>query len=114
MTKPISHRTPAWTIRAAAPDDLKSARDLIAACELPLGGVEQSFGDGYAVAEERGELVAVAGVEVHGRFGLLRSVAVSARLRGEGIGAALVRDRLAWSQAKGLAALYLLTTSADR
>lgn len=114
MTSAASNRETAWTIRPAVPGDLNAARDLIGACELPLEGVADHFGDRYAVAEARGRLVGVAGVETHGRFGLLRSVAVSVRLRGEGVGEALVRDRLAWARASGLEVLYLLTTTADR
>ncbi len=48
----------------------------------------------------------------YGAFGLLRSVAVVPALRGGGVGRALVADRLAAARAMGLAAVYLLTTTA--
>jgi N-acetylglutamate synthase-like GNAT family acetyltransferase/SAM-dependent methyltransferase len=72
----------------------------------------EGFGEGYAIAERDGALVGLAGLEVHGRWGLLRSVAVSPHAQKGGLGAALVRDRLAWAEARGLAGVYLLTTTA--
>ena len=69
---------------------------------------------GFAVATDAERVVAGAGVEVHGASGLLRSVVVAADLRGSGMGAALVADRLAWCRARGLSSVYLLTeTAAD-
>jgi amino-acid N-acetyltransferase len=63
------------------------------------------------VAECNG-LVGVAGVEIHGREGLLRSVAVGPAWRGRAVGARLVRERLAWARAARLARIYLLTIDA--
>lgn len=98
-------------IRPAVPEDLSPVLDLLAAAILPRAGVEEQFGDGYAVAEEAGRVVGAAGVERYGSHGLLRSVVVDADRRGRGIGEALVRDRLAWADAAGIEALYLLTTT---
>jgi protein-tyrosine-phosphatase/N-acetylglutamate synthase-like GNAT family acetyltransferase len=100
------------TIAPAAADDLDQARSLVAACGLPLGGLEEAFPAGYAVARRGGELVGVAGVEVHGEDGLLRSVAVAPAARGTGLGVTLTADRVVAARAQGLRALYLLTTTA--
>jgi amino-acid N-acetyltransferase len=51
-------------------------------------------------------------VELHGGFGLLRSVVVAPELRGTGRGKALVADRLAWARTERVSAVYLLTTTA--
>lgn len=87
-------------------------RALLVAAGLPSDGLEDQFGPRYAVAEAGGALVGAAGVEVHGAFGLLRSVVVAPSHRGTGLGKALVADRLAWARREGLSAVYLLTTTA--
>lgn len=104
--------TPPVVVREASAADLQAAEDLLLASDLPLDGLRDQFGPGYAIAECGGEVVGVEGIEVHGRDGLLRSAAVSGAWRGRGIGDALTRDRLAWARRQGLRAVYLLTTTA--
>ncbi len=99
-------------LRAARAEDLEDVRRLLSEVELPLEGLEDQFGASYAVAEAGGRLLGVAGIEVFGTHGLLRSVAVDPAARGRGAGDALVRDRIVWAEAEGLVALYLLTTTA--
>ncbi len=102
---------PSPTIRAVDGPDLEDVRALLEAVALPRDGVDAQFGDSWVVAERGGRLVGVAAVEVYGRTGLLRSVAVDPAARGLGLGAALVHDRLAWSATRGLESLWLLTTT---
>lgn len=85
---------------------------LIRAGALPTEVVRDGFPDAYVVARRGGEIVGVAALEVHGRAGLLRSVAVAPGERGRGTGIALVADRLAAAAASGLASVHLLTTTA--
>jgi len=99
-------------IRAAEASDLAGVRALLLEANLPPDGLEDQFGPRYAVAEAGGALVGAAGVEVHGVFGLLRSVVVAPALRGTGLGRALVADRLAWARRERLSAVFLLTTTA--
>lgn len=101
-------------IRTASAEDLAVIRRLLREAELPVEGVEEQFGSGYAVATEEGEAVGAAGVERYGRFGLLRSVVVAPAARNRGVAELLVRDRLAWAGTEGLEAVYLLTTTAAR
>jgi amino-acid N-acetyltransferase len=101
-------------VRAAADADLPAVRRLLNAVALPLDGLADFFPGGYAVAiGADGELLGVAGIEVHGDQGLLRSVAVSPKAQGGGIGADLARDRLAWAGGAGLLGVHLLTTTAS-
>ena len=99
-------------IRPAGSADLEGVRALLAAAQLPVGGLEDQFGLPYAVAERAGRLVGAAGVEAYGTAGLLRSVVVAAAERGTGLGRALAADRLAWARAQRLEEVYLLTTTA--
>ena len=101
-------------VRTARPTDLAAARKLLERASLPVGGLDEQFGAGYAVAESGNEVVGLAGVERHGPFGLLRSAAIDPAWRGQGIGEALTRNRLAWAAAAGVQSVYLLTeTAAD-
>lgn len=102
-----------WTLRAASSDDLAAARELMVACGLPVDGLEDQFAHHFAIGESGGRLIGVAGIEVYGRSGLLRSVAVAPALRGSGVGSALVRDRIEWARFTGMHSIFLLTTTAE-
>jgi amino-acid N-acetyltransferase len=103
---------PHIVIRSAAPGDLAAVKHLLATSALPLDGLEEQFGDGYAIAEREGVLIGAEGVEVYGDAGLLRSAAVDSAWRGHGVGVRLTEDRLAWAASRGLRELWLLTTTA--
>ena len=101
-----------YTIRPAREDDITRVESTLRDSELPLDGLRDQFGDGYAVAEVNGELIGVEGIEVYGTDGLLRSAAVVSAWRGKGVGDALTRDRIEWARRRGLKSLYLLTMTA--
>ena len=101
-----------WKLRAAVAQDLATSEKLLESCELSADGARDQFGEGYVIAERQGELIGLAGVEIHGRHGLLRSVAVAPVLRGAGLGAELVDDRIRWAREQGIESIYLLTTTA--
>ena len=102
------------SVRAASAADLPAVRRLLDRLALPPDGLLDFYPQGYAVAvAPNGELLGVAGVEVHGDQGLLRSVAVSPAVQGRGIGATLAHDRLAWAATAGLNGVHLLTTTAS-
>ena len=112
VTSRAGFMTVAYTIRTARPDDVSAVEATLRDAELPLDGLRDHFGEGYAVAEADGELVGVEGIEVYGTAGLLRSAAVASSWRGKGIGDALTRDRIEWARRRGLRSLFLLTTTA--
>jgi amino-acid N-acetyltransferase len=100
------------TIRAARADDLAAVRALLSDAQLPLDGLDEQFGEGYAVAESAGAVIGAEGIETYDNAGLLRSAVVADAWRGHGIGDALTRDRLDWARSRGLREIYLLTTTA--
>src|SRR5512139_3701066 len=104
----------AWTLRAARAGDLDAVTELMGACGLPAAGVADQFGERYVIAEKDGRIVGAAGLELHGGHGLLRSVAVAPPMRGSGLGADLVRERLEWASERGIDSVYLLTETAER
>ncbi|HEX8903901.1 MAG TPA: arsenic resistance N-acetyltransferase ArsN2 [Longimicrobiaceae bacterium] len=101
-----------YTIRPVRAEDRGAVEALLRRAELPPDGLDEQFGEAYAVAESDGRIVGAAGVEVYGGAGLLRSVAVDGEWRGRGLGGALTRERLAWAELRGLDAVYLLTNTA--
>ena len=102
----------AYTIRSATPDDVAAVEEALRASDLPLDGLREQFGEGYALAINDGQVIGVEGIEVYGNDGLLRSAVVVADWRGKGVGDALTRDRIEWARRRGLRSLYLLTTTA--
>jgi len=100
-------------LRPAVLGDLPAVQRLLAASDLPLVGVRDALAT-FVVAESDGEIVGVAGLEVRGDDALLRSVAVRPAWRSRGVGRTLVTRVIADAEARGLRALYLLTTTAER
>jgi amino-acid N-acetyltransferase len=99
-------------IRGARAGDRDAVAALLERTALPPDGLDEQFGDAYAVAVAGGEVVGVAGVEVYGSAGLLRSVAVDPAWQGRDLGRRLTEERLRWAAARGLDTVYLLTNTA--
>lgn len=100
------------TIAAATPAALDAVLSLLTAAGLPLAGVAEHLDDFLVATDERGQLVACAGLERYGEFALLRSVAVSPALQHSGIGSRLTVRMLKHAQATGVKEVVLLTTTA--
>src|SRR5689334_12968800 len=100
-------------LRPARVDDLAAVERLLSASQLPLDGVREALPT-FIVAEVGTDIVGVAGLEVCCDNALLRSVAVQDAWRSQGLGRALVTRTIAEAEARGINALYLLTTSAER
>jgi len=101
------------SLRPATARDLGAVERLLTASSLPLAGVAENLAS-FVVAESGGELVGVAGLEICCDNALLRSVAVDAAWRSRGLGRQLVERVVAEAESRGIRALYLLTTTAER
>jgi N-acetylglutamate synthase-like GNAT family acetyltransferase len=99
-------------IRRATVADLAAVEHLLTASHLPLDGVREAL-ETFVVAHAGDVLVGVAGLEVCCDNALLRSVAVASDWRSHGVGRALVTRVIADAEARGIHALYLLTTTAE-
>ena len=110
---PDAVRRDAPRLRAAQPTDLAAVEGLLTASGLPLDGVAEALPT-FVVAESGNALVGVAGLEACCENALLRSVAVRPEWRSHGVGRARVNRVSADAEARGIHALYLLTTSAER
>ena len=101
---------------AATPADIDAILALVAASGLPLRGLRDHLHrepDATVVMRRPDGSVSACGVlETHGRFGLLRSVAVSREQQSGGRGSTLVTQMLELARARGLDELFLLTETA--
>jgi amino-acid N-acetyltransferase len=84
---------------------------LLKAENLPVADLPASL-ETFAVALQGDELAGVAGLEIYGSYGLLRSLAVDKRFRNKGIALQLLNAVEAMAAENKLQALYLLTETA--
>ena len=103
---------PEFNLRPARPAELDAIAALLGADELPVEDLDVAILDAFVVATEGEVCIAVAGLEIHESDALLRSLAVARRHRSRGLGARLVRAIETEARARGVTALYLLTTTA--
>jgi amino-acid N-acetyltransferase len=89
----------------------EQVKALLEAENLPVTDLPKNLNN-FVVARVNGEIVGVAGLEVYGGYGLLRSVTVKPSHRGWGIAGKLIDDIVSLGSLKRLSALYLLTETA--
>jgi amino-acid N-acetyltransferase len=99
-------------IRGAEPRDLAGVEALLAGAGLPTDGVDEHL-PSFFVEDDGGRLVGAVGLELYGEHALLRSVVVASSARGTGLGSTLTRRALDEARARGVRAVYLLTTTAE-
>jgi amino-acid N-acetyltransferase len=99
-------------IERALDSDRTAIENLLLSNDLPLDGLELALPTAI-VARGTGGIVGCAAVEPYGSDGLLRSVCVSANLRGTGIGRELVAATEQLAAAVGVSELFLLTETAE-
>lgn len=101
------------TIAVARSSDLPAVLALLERSSLPQEGLADHLAT-TIVARSGDAVVGSAALEVYGGAALLRSVAVDAALRGQGLGQRLTRAALDLARQRGVAIVYLLTeTAAD-
>lgn len=86
--------------------------ELLQACDLPTDDVYEEKPLIFFGCREAGRLIAVVGVETGPQSALLRSLAVTPDARGRGLAQRLVAFVEHLNAARGVPALYLLTTTA--
>ena len=113
---PKTTQEPEASLRAATGRDLPAIEQLLVSSALPTPGVAESL-RGFVVAESVDDqrIVGVVGLELCcNEYALLRSTAVDPEWRGTGLGRRLVEHVIADAESRGIKALYLLTTTAER
>ena len=97
----------------AKPEEKESVVNLLKEANLLVEDLPDGLRN-FLLAKQGGMLVGVAGLELFGHVGLLRSVAVSPTHQGKGIAGQLVAQLLSDADKQGLQEIYLITTTADR
>lgn len=101
-------------IEASLPTDEPWIRQLLILCELPQEDITSEHLRHFLVLKEKGQVIGLVGVEVLGRFGLLRSLAVDPRYRSRGFASQLVGKAEEYAASLKIETLYLLTMTAER
>ncbi len=99
------------SIQLAIADDRAAIIDLLESLHLPTVDLPVSL-DNFVIAKEKEMVVGSSGLELYGSVTLLRSLAVATHLQGQGLGNLLYRAALDLAQEKGVAEIYLITTTA--
>lgn len=111
MTTTVDSTAP--VIRSAVDSDVSRVMALLSASSLPTVGIAEGLCS-LIVADHDDTIVGVVGLETCcDRYALLRSTAVADNWRGRGLGRQLVQRAIAEAEARGIEALYLLTTTAE-
>jgi amino-acid N-acetyltransferase len=100
------------TIERARPDDGPAILELLAKSALPIDGLLDHLTTAI-VARADGRVVGCAALEVYPDGALLRSVAVDAVAKSQGVGTQLTNAALDVARTLGMPAVYLLTTTAE-
>jgi amino-acid N-acetyltransferase len=95
----------------AEPTDERQIRTLLFNSSLPFQDIQEHISH-FITARNEDELIGCIGLEVHGKYGLLRSLAVVENYRGNGIGEILCKRLLEYAQQRSVQEVYLLTTTA--
>ena len=93
--------------------DLPAIRALLADAGLPTADLAAAPWADFWGCRAGEDLAGVIGLEAYGTVVLLRSLAVAPDWRGRGLGSALLAHAEQAARQRGLAALYLLTTTAE-
>ena len=93
---------------------LAAVRTLLAEAQLPASDLTEEHLKTFLWRGKHGRLLAVVGLELYPPVGLLRSLAVSATSRNQGIGSALLVDAERYAREHAVNDLYLLTTTAEK
>ena len=99
-------------LRPARPEESDAIAGLLSAAGLPVEDLSVAMLDAFVVAADSEVCVGVVGLEVYESNALLRSLAVEQRHRSRGLGTRLIDAIETEAKARGVTAVYLLTTTA--
>lgn len=102
-----------YQVTAAVNEDLPSISLLLTRNELPVEDIipgKQRFW----IIKEGDRILAVAGLEQYGEFGLLRSLATDPGQRNKGMAAQLLKALFEYAKRASIKELYLITETAER
>lgn len=98
-------------ITPANPADRPAVVELLQSQNLPTQDLPDRL-ENFILAKENGKVIGSVGLEIYGKYALLRSLAVEAAFQSGGIGQTLYKTALEVAQTKRVQDLYLITTTA--
>ncbi len=100
-------------IAPVQPLDFEMLTAFLAEAGLPANDLPEGLPH-FFKAEIRDELAGTVGLEIYGRFALLRSLAVAEKFRNRQTGKKLYNAAVSHALENGVGKLFLITTTADR
>lgn len=100
-------------IETAGPSDAEGVLRLLEENHLPQDDLENHLAT-TLIARQDDRIVGSAALEIYADGALLRSVAVAAELRGQGLGHAMTDAAIGLARRLQLPSIYLLTTTAEQ
>ncbi len=97
--------------RKATAADVDVIKEILTVSGLPAVDCDEHI-DNFIVIEEKGGIIGVGGLEIHGSIALVRSIAVVPEYRGKGLARMiykLIEDK---ARGLGISELYVITESA--
>ena len=101
-----------YSIRAAVESDLPAMNNLLTENGLTTSGIRENLCN-FLVAQDE-KIIGVIGSEFRGNNVMLRSLAISQKVRKRGIGTALMKHSLEKARAAGMEEVYILTNTAEK
>src|SRR5690349_13805841 len=99
------------TITLASPADRTAIAALLESQKLPTQDLPARL-ENFILAKENGRITGTVGLEIYGKYALLRSLAVDSAHQGNGLGTTLYKTALELAQNKKVQELFLITTTA--
>ncbi|MFQ5980486.1 MAG: arsenic resistance N-acetyltransferase ArsN2 [Candidatus Heimdallarchaeota archaeon] len=99
-------------LQEATEDNLRLIEKLLRNNDLPYEDIPSKIHClflGYGSSR----FVGIGGLEIHGNYGLLRSLVIAETARGMGYGKGLANKLIDYAGEKGISEIYLLTTTAE-
>lgn len=97
--------------RSATEEEVEEVLKLLKTTNLPVSDLSTGHRQ-FLVAVADNDVKGCVAVEIYGKNGLLRSLAVDVNFRQKSIGGKLVSEAEKWATENGIKSLYLLTTTA--
>lgn len=94
-------------------DDLSEIKKILNDCHLPSSDITEQHIQHFYILKKDSEAQGTVGLEIYGKYGLLRSLATVEPVRGEGFGKRLVSQIEQHAREQNLDEIYLLTTTAE-
>ncbi|MFN8356868.1 MAG: arsenic resistance N-acetyltransferase ArsN2 [Spirosomataceae bacterium] len=103
----------AIAIALAVPTDQDAITQVLTKAQLPTQDLPKGTPH-FLVAKDKDTVVGTAGVEIHGFYALLRSVAVEEAFQNQGIAKQLTKAAIKEAIKQDVCEIYLITTSAEQ